>query len=1182
MSQIELINILKELKSIDSLQRMFVEELNFSPASEDLNGFITQALRENVTSATVIAEHTDFKVITFKLKKLRKGYERRIVEQLSKHHGTRYNITIFVNTDEDEYHFTNLKFPKKEKRIIEEKIRPFRRLVVGRHERLRTAAERLEMIEVDEDDTPFDVQLKTDRAFDVEEVGRLFYKDFVSYYKGFRSVLKNKNRLKQDLADTYTQNIFNRLFFIYFIQKLNYLNRDPEFIIKSYRNIGKKNYYNEFIVPLFQKLAIPKYKHEAFNQVPFLNGGLFEFDKKEINLKVPNDALGVIIENLFEHYNFTIREDTEFEQEVAIDPEMMGTIFEQLILGLESKEFKDLPDPRRETGSYYTKKFIVAFMVKNAILNDLSYNLKDIPRQDLKRIVFNLDCGNINTDHLNSIKKRLKEIKIIDPGVGSGAYPVGFLTKVVEIVETIDSKIASDELEKRNYRYNLKREIIEKCIYGVDIQERAVHLAQLRLWLSLIVDLRVETIDEIPPLPNLDFHIMCGDSLVSTIAGFTYDEIRKLDPKSKGSKLLNQFKELKSEFESIADLKDKEKTKAKIDSIKIELYEWLIDEQIQKLQDRVSWHTAKMEFEFEGIVEGKESKSIKKEVEKLQERINKLHEIKRQRRELIAKEFNWGLDFIEVELSGGFDIAIANPPYGVKVNDKVRNEFGLESKDSYGVFTVLGLRILKPHGTLCYIMSDTWQTIKTHKKLREILLAETNVQYLISLPSDVFKATVNTGVYTFIKRPIKRRKYDEDADNWILASDFSPLKIRQEGRQEDSSDLEAAFELIIEINNYDDTKDSYTVYSDKEYAIYLYRQKLIPKFSNLPFFIASPKLFKIMRDIGNIKNVLETTQGEVPRYSVEINAKEITLVKLGDIAKVIVGLQTGDNDYYLRQSEERIEGASKNYKVVEWDKVLSESDLQHISSDNELRLKIIQKGISLRRNSKRYFNGKYFVPYEKGGSSDIEQGWLPNYFKPSDYYIDWSENSVMRIKALTSKQRNKYYGQTGGNNKICSRFQNSEYYFKNGISFSDSGVYSPTYRISIGHLFDQKGSLIIPHSEDQIDHILGIVTSKINLYLLKNFCNHSISSHVDSIKLNLIPQNKINITNIVQEIVRKQKINLNYDYMTNEKIELDKKVYEMYNLNKEDIQEVESWYYRKYPKLAKSIEAKIRERGSKK
>ncbi len=232
--------------------------------------------------------------------------------------------------------------------------------------------------------------------------------------------------------------------------------------------------------------------------------------------------------------------------------------------------------------------------------------------------------------------------------------------------------------------------------------------------------------------------------------------------------------------------------------------------------------------------------------------------------------FNWYLDFFEVMgAKEGFDIVIANPPYGISVAEEIfKNEFNLGSSDSYGAFTALGLNILKPGGTLCYIMSDTWQTIRTHYKLRKKLFEETKAQYLISVPMKTFKATVNTGIYLF-----KKSSPEEEKDNLVIAADFHRLDIK-------NGDLEAALDLIVDIKPDEKCKEGYTIISDKEMAIYAYWQKIISKFSNLSFFIASPKLFKLMDDTSNI--VLSAP----PIMRVNFNGREIKLNNIPSMIKI--------------------------------------------------------------------------------------------------------------------------------------------------------------------------------------------------------------------------------------------------------------------------------------------------------
>jgi len=646
---------------------------------------------------------------------------------------------------------------------------------------------------------------------------------------------------------------------------------------------------------------------------------------------------------------------------------------------------------------------------------------------------------------------------------------------------------------------------------------------------------------------------------VSKICGFKFDletqlsgKVKKTEEQVKLMGLRGKYNDLKHKYAGAMTVAEKEKLKKYIDKTRREIAIWHL-ESIRKKKEKDlkgvgAQRTLVAKTRRELAEEDRQRAAIEQELSDIDEKIEEIKAGK----EIDA--FNWNLNFFEVlDVKGGFDIVIANPPYGVAVDKAVSEaEFGLGSRDSYGVFAALGVNILKPGGTLCYIMSDTWQTIRTHHKLRKKLFEETETQYLISVPMRTFKATVNTGIYLFKKSAIDKIK-----DNFVIAADFHgfrELNIKK-------GVLEAALDLIVDVEPDEKYEDGYTIISDKEKAIYAYRQKIIKKFSNLSFFIASPKLFTLMDDTTTV------TPGNPPMMKVDFNGKVIELVKLGDIAKVVVGLQTGDNNYYLRQ----LRGTKgSNYNEIDLNLVLREDELEKIRKDKKLRLDVIEKGICIDSNHKehhhRYFGGRYFVPYDKGGASDIEGGWLPNYYVPTDYYIDYCKKSADCL--INNKPIRKSSTETYPRNKT--------FYFKEGISFSDSGIYSPSYRLSEGHLFDQKGSLIIPENSDGNLIILGVISSRLGLFLLKNYCNHSISSHVDSIKMNLIPMSKIEINDLVKSIIANQKQNPKYDYMTNEQLEIDKLVYEMYNLNEEDIKEVENWYFRRYPKLAKAIEGKLK------
>jgi len=1125
----------------DLLRNLFIEKLNYDFIDKKALIEYPESIKNNVISTKIISEKGDFKVLFCEIDTLLKGIELPVVKSISGQYPA--NIIIFTNRDGDETHFINTKYVGKRK--DEKKVKGFRRITIGKTDRLRTAAERLSKIYADDGISMLTLMVKCEEAFDVEAVSKEFYKEFVGKYKELRNAIHKNNRLSDNTTDDLTQNILNRLLFLYFIQKKGWLNNDYKFLYNNF-NQDEKNYYKDFLVPLFKKLSIKDYEYSDFENIPFLNGGLFEFKEIEEKISIPNESFKYIFDDLLERFNFTIREDTEFEEEVAIDPEMLGKIFEELILSIESEKYKDVPDARRGSGSYYTPRFIVSFMVKQSLLNYLTNELPEISKQYLKRFVFDSSSDEINNPKV--IKKKLLNLRIVDPGVGSGAFSVDILNKLVNLIEILNKKIGQDE-----NRFDLRKKLIEDCIYGVDIQERAVHLARLRLWLSLIVDIDVEKIKDVPPLINLDFKIIKGDSLVSKICGFKFDiETPKLG-NQKIIELIEKYKNLKDKYSEVFTNNKKRVLKEKINKTKCNIAIWHLEYIKNKYKQDLRLVDAQKEL-FE-----KSQRELKKEglqKEEVRQRISDIEkEIKKIGNTQKIDTFNWYLDFFEVMgVKGGFDIVIANPPYGVAVDREVyKDEFDLGSKDSYGVFAALGVNILKSGGTLCYIMSDTWQTIRTHYKLRKKLFEETETQYLISVPMRTFKATVNTGIYLFKKSTIDKVK-----DNFIIASDFHKLDIK-------NGDLEAGFDMLMEENSFDKTKDGYTIVSDKEMAIYAYRQKIIKNFSNLSFFIASPKLFKLMNDTTNVDIFKKP-----PVIKVDFNDKEIELVKLGDIAKVVVGLQTGDNHYYLKQ----LPNTRGGYDEIDLNFVLKESELQKIRKDEKLRLDIIENGICINPDNKkhksRYFGGRYFVPYDKGGASNIKEGWLPNYYVPTPFFINWSEQSVERLKTW----------KRPGATKIASRFQNKEFYFKEGTTISYTGYYAPMFRSKGISVFDVGGSSIFP-SLISNENTIVILATRIAKLFSKCFIDSTVNFQIDEVKkipiiYNIPVKYNQNLKQLVSSIIQNQKQEPRYDYMTNEQVEIDKLVYEMYNLNEDDIKEVENWYFRRYPKLSKTIEGKIK------
>jgi len=441
-------------------------------------------------------------------------------------------------------------------------------------------------------------------------------------------------------------------------------------------------------------------------------------------------------------------------------------------------------------------------------------------------------------------------------------------------------------------------------------------------------------------------------------------------------------------------------------------------------------------------------------------------------------------------------------------NQRNENEKG-QSKDSYGIFIARGLQLLRSNGILSYIVSDTWRTIKSHRPLRKRLLEYTTVFHILDLPSWIFDATVNTGILTV-------QKIAPEPDHTLIAGDLRAIP---------NDDWKSLSDNLLAVSSHG--PDIQTI----NCARYTYPQNLISTYDNLSFFVGLPRLYLLMSD---------------DRFQ-----------QLDDIADVKQGLATADNEYYIRKRE----GARGSYEILNETELLTDEEIANLTDDDEK-----QNGVNPRN-----YSGHHFVPYDKGGASETEEGWLPNYYVPTEYFIDWSRDAVHRLKTATVADIKRSHGQEdkirpNDEIKIASRFQNSEYYFREGLTFSSRGVYSPTFRLKCLGPFDKESSCIFTSSN--ITSLLGVLSSKLTKYLFRIYIQDTVSSDIDAIKQIVVPTN-IDLSTYVRQIIENQINNLQYDYV-NEQTEIDMRVYGCFNLSENYIREVELWYCRRYPKLAKA------------
>lgn len=980
-------------------------------------------------------------------------------------------------------------------------------------------------------------------AFSVEKVTNKFFEEFREIFEKTKKEFENRNKnsiclkLKDKLTEKEYQEELNkfvftflgRIIFVYFLQRKGWIEGRNNFVGEFVRNENNNDIYNSFLQTLFFDVFAKKEKErkakicELYKSTPYLNGGLFERSPLETEFSVilmSDTFLRNVVFDFFERYNFTIDENTPFDQEVSIDPEMLGKVFENTLAEEE----------RGKKGTFYTPREIVHFMVKESIWTYLRNETKIHPEK-LRYFVFAEDDSNVKNlakDEMREIDHLLEGLKVLDPAVGSAAFPVEMMQVLVRLRKLLDVQVGRNISE-----VELKKRFIKSNLYGVDIDSGAIEIAKLRLWLALVVDYDKK---EAEPLPNLDFQFRLGDSLQEKIGGIdifntSLDDELDLGWGSGIEKIKRDMIRIKDEFYGCENEEDKKLLKKEFDKKEHDLIFARIDDLNKRYREKAR----------KGQIVDKESKQIVEELDRLKRKV------KDESYKLFKPDFHFSEVFDRKdkkgERIGGFDIVIGNPPYGVKVDDDIKEAHLLGSKDSYGVFISTALRrFLKTGGILTYIVSDTWLTIKTHFELRSQVLKNT-LHEVIRLHKDCFDATVNACVFS-----VTNKKMEE---NVLLAADLTNISTR---------------ENITELREKLYSLDKFVGQSTPDFAVYKYKQNLIKTNSNLPIFVGSPKLFALMNDTACKtveKEIGENGNKKIKVRQIFINDKVVELVRFGDVADIKVGLQTGDNDYYLFQNPE-VRGNYKNindYKKY----LLTDNDFKNITSNTVLRLKVVENGFHKSKSEKNFdedlwFGGRYIVPYDKGGESDTESGWLPNYYVPTNYYIDWSFDAVKKIKTAKSEKQ-------GG--KIGSRFQNKEFYFVSGLTWSDAGFYSPTIRLSGRGVFDVKGSrmLTVYHSPEFISALL---VSKLLKMWIKNINNHTVSTQVDDFReLGIVFESKKAIDILVERIIEKQRHDPRYDYMSNEQKIIDKMVYEMYGLNEDDIREVETWYARRYPKLAK-------------
>lgn len=597
-------------------------------------------------------------------------------------------FAVFQSPEQQEWRFTFVskheKFDEESGGTINVETDPKRyTYVFGQNQSCRTAAIRFETLQSGAS------LKKVEDAFKVAPLFKEFYAD---YKKVFYEVKANvqphfKADADKDPAQLFTQRLFNRLMFLAFIQRKGWLKMggDTDYLTalyKSYRKGHGSNFYNDILKPLFfeglnQSERPAGHTDPRFGQVPYLNGGLFE--KAEDNTddsirQIPDEAFTAVLhpdDGLFAKYNFTASENTPLDVEVAVDPEMLGKVFEELVTG------------RHEQGSYYTPKPIVSFMGRAALVEYLADTCPKEKREALEAFVHEHKANDLRNPEL--VLDALRTVKVCDPACGSGAYLLGMLHELLDLRTCL---FKSNKKLDGVTDYDRKLTIIERNLYGVDLDDFAVNIARLRLWLSLAVDFEGAVP---PPLPNLDFKIEQGDSLA---APAPLDVMRSF-PAITG--LVHRFNDLKRKHLR-AHGDEADVYKAEIKEVKEQLRTWLVTE---GPPNAFQWA-----IEFAEVFLTEEPHST------------------------LSGKLNLGHELAPAPQPGGFDIIVANPPYVrmelIKPQKPIlRKRFPqvhAERADLYVYFYARAHELLREGGVATFISTNKWLRSGFGESLRQLLL----------------------------------------------------------------------------------------------------------------------------------------------------------------------------------------------------------------------------------------------------------------------------------------------------------------------------------------------------------------------------------------------------------------------------------------------------------------------------
>ncbi len=837
-------------------------------------------------------------------------------------------------------------------------------------------------------DGDFSTLDKVKESFSLAKVTNDFYNEFKGHFEKLcGSVKAGHSKPSEDEVRDFALLFVIRVIFLGFIQKRGWIGDNEKFLSDflneySKKGFGREKFYDQWLEPLFfealnsppgTKVAyraneFPEHIEKILLMAPYLNGGLFERrDMDEKGWFITDNAVKEFFDFLFA-YNFTIEENTLYDEELELNPEFLGIIFERLV--------------NKENGAIYTPRTEVDFMCRMALVKWLDKNnTTKIELKDLYELIFleggpeatesQQRRGDFTTEQKKELIDLLSGVTVCDPAVGSGAFLVGMMHVLDDVEQELRSRIRDQDYKLDIFQR--KQRIVSLSLYGVEVKGWAVWITQLRLWITLFIDAPDSMRASFQPiLPSLDFKIRQGDSLVQRIGNKMFPVSGHADIPSAVKAKVTRLKDLKVEF-----FQNKHKDGWEIRQTEYRVFRDILDAQIEEKKKKLRDLGEKPEeqFDFLGGVQEKRQEQLalyKDRIDALRAEIEELQEEKLALRE--ERPLVWNIEFAEIFFDkGGFDIVIGNPPYvrqeaiadplgKIKIAkeykdalaEMVQGDFPREFRkeklnaqsDLYTYFYIRSLRLLNEKGVHVFICSNSWLDVGYGAWLQKFLLNYAPVHFIFDnhAKRSFAAADVNT-IISVIGAPVK--KVTKDHMVKFVAFKFP-------------------FEEVVFTENLLEIERARAVVANEKFRVYpitdedLFKSGLEAD-EDAPGIAAAGKYAgekwggKFLRAPDIFFTILEKGKGK--------------LVRLGDIADVKFGIKTGaDSFFYLTREQALFLKIEKEYltpllvssdQAKTFETATSDTDIFLVSTDKP-KSKIVGTNLYayIVRGEKEKFHGR--------------------------------------------------------------------------------------------------------------------------------------------------------------------------------------------------------------------------------